>query len=494
MTTIQPRPPASSAAPSSSRSDAHSRGLSPMQWKAAGVAGVAAAVFGGLIAQNPMVVGAILGLLVVSGVIIWRPWLGLAMLVFILPLNGMISAFIGLGPQSVLFGAIKDYMLLLMTVTTFFGGRLKRVPIPLVLLVFVLLLLGGASAVFTPNFEQASYGWRNDFLPLLLLIVIPATVTAFEAKKLAVLFAIATQASALVTIFTWSQGIQWLRTLGRLPVPAGEEWPVSLFVAGSNTPRGFSPYVAPNEAAVAMTVLLAIIWCRSNWRIRTKLALSALPLVAIGLTQSRSGFVGLAMLALAILAFYAYKMRAMLVPALVSTGVLLGIVVIQVYLFLLTVLFPIPDPSLAGHEDSLMQNLPYLWTHPFGIGVGQVGPRAFRYSLDAVRVESFLLLLAIEAGILVLGLFLALLAYVFVKCVRAGSMEAYTAPAAIVGSLVSITVLPTLQEGPVAYTLWIAVGLGIVAWLDAPRRDPVGLQRRGRLRVLRPPRRDVASL
>jgi hypothetical protein len=120
------------------------------------------------------------------------------------------------------------------------------------------------------------------------------------------------------------------------------------------------------------------------------------------------------------------------------------------------------DPSLGGHAVSLTDTIPVILQNPFGLGVGQVGPRAAQFD-DAAHVESFWLLLALEAGIFVLLLFVVLLVRLVVLGLRGGTQQSYLAVAAIAGTLVSQIVLPTLQEGAVSYTLWITVGIGIAA-------------------------------
>jgi hypothetical protein len=140
-----------------------------------------------------------------------------------------------------------------------------------------------------------------------------------------------------------------------------------------------------------------------------------------------------------------------------------GVAGITLYLFIDKVVSHVADPSLIGHSDSLLENIPFLITHPFGYGLGMVGPRALNYSSDAILVESFFLLLAIESGILVMLLFGALLVYLFQGGLRARTLDGFLPAALIAASVVSFTVLPTLQEGPVAYTLWILCGMGVVA-------------------------------
>ncbi|PPG64997.1 hypothetical protein C5C31_08860 [Rathayibacter rathayi] len=390
------------------------------------------------------------------------PWLGVLALVFVLPANGVASAFLP-GATATAFGAIKDGVILGLFLLALVSGRIRRVPVPIVVLVLMIVGLGLVSAVWTANPIQAAYGWRNDFLPFLALIVVPAVLEKRHLAILATAFVVAVQLSSITTILTWSQGLDWLFTLRVFPLAPETPFPSSLFVAGSIVPRGFSPYSAPNESAVAVTIALTVLWTRPRWPLWLKGGLTVLPLVAVYLTQSRSGYIGLAMLAVTLVAWVLFRAKPMLVWAMltVSTAAAIGGGIL--YLYVDKVISHVADPSLIGHSDSLLENIPLLVAHPFGFGLGKVGPRAQLYSTDSVLVESFFLVLAIESGILVMLLFAALLVYLFLRGLRAPTLDGFLPTAVVAGTLVSYTVLPTLQEGPVAFTLWIVCGMGIVA-------------------------------
>ncbi|WP_295786161.1 O-antigen ligase [uncultured Microbacterium sp.] len=389
-------------------------------------------------------------------------WLGILVLAFVLPANGVTSAFLH-GASATAFGAIKDALVLGMFVLVVVTGRLRRVPVPIVVLVLMIVGLGLVSGVWTSSLTQAAYGWRNDFLPFLALIVTPAVLDRRHVPILATAFVAVSQLAAITTILTWSQGLKWLFTLGVFPVPTGAPFPSSLFVAGSIVPRGFSPYAAPNESAAVATMMLAVLWTRPRWPLWLKGTLTLLPLIAIYLTQSRSGYIGLAMLAVALVAWAVFRVRPAMVWALLTIMTAAGVAGVTLYLYIDKVISHVADPSLIGHSDSLLENVPFLVTHPFGYGLGMVGPRALTFSSDAILVESFFLLLAIESGVLVMLLFAVLLVYLFQGGLRARTLDGFLTSAVIAGSIVSFTVLPTLQEGPVAYTLWILCGMGIVA-------------------------------
>lgn len=392
------------------------------------------------------------------------PWIGIAFLAVYLPFNGVVSSLLtkaGQAQLATVFGAAKDGVLLLLFVLVVFSPRIARVRPELFIIVLTIVGLGAVSGIGTSNVEQAAYGWRNDFLPLLLIIVVPAVLDRVTASRVSTVVVVAGQLAGLVALATWSRGIEWLYTLGRLPVPEGERFPSSLFSANSIEPRAFSPFSAPNEMALGFLIILSFIWMVGDRRPRTRIALSILPVVAIALSESRSGLLGLACLAVVIACLKLRDIRPGVALAFASiAGVAIGLTAVA---YVNVRIETGSDPSIGGHAASLTESLQLLVQHPLGIGLGQVGPRALRYEDNPVLVESFLLLLALESGPLVLALYLALggrIVYLAAKEPTAGA--AHLGLVAIVASLVSQIVLPTMQDGAISYLLWIAVGIGLM--------------------------------
>jgi putative inorganic carbon (HCO3(-)) transporter len=398
--------------------------------------------------------------------ILRRPWVGIAVLVVYLPLNSMVSSLIGDGPASVAFGAVKDAILLLLFLIVLFSRtRLARVSPSTTMLVLFVLLLAVASSLQTPNVQQALYGLRNDYLPLLLLVVVPAILTASTANAVAKVLAVSTQLFSLIAIWTWSIGLDWLFTMRILPVAADATFPSSFFVQGSIIPRAFSPFAGPNELAVSSAVCVGVILCRSNWHLVLRLLLSVLPIAALILTQSRSGLIGLA-LVLVVLGLRKMSRAGASVFLLGALATLVAAACAAVLLTNSLLAGDSVDLSAQGHALSLFESLPQLGSSFFGAGVGQVGPRAFLFTDDPILVESFWLVLGLEAGALVMVLYLVIQAKLVVAPLKARSLEAFTAVVVLAAALVSQIVLPTLQDSATAYLLWIAVGLGTMAAAD----------------------------
>jgi putative inorganic carbon (HCO3(-)) transporter len=408
------------------------------------------------------------------------PLVGLYALVVLLPFNALVSqvAPSGIGTG---YGLAKDAIVGALLIVALVNRRVRRVPPPVVFLVTLLVLLPNVSALFSPSLSQALYGWRNNYEPLLLLIIVPALVDVRQVRRLMLTIVSLAQISSLIAIATWQRGVQWLLDIGRLPVPEGERFPTSLFSAGSTAPRAFSPYVAPNEMAAAMLISLAVVWCTPRLRPSHRMLLTALPAVAIYLSQSRSGIFGAVILAAVLIARALRKTSRMLSAGFIAVGGLAIIVAATLYIG--DALRQETDTSFGGHADSLQDAADRLLLHPLGMGLGMVGPRAAQFE-SSYQVESFWLLLALEAGPLVLLLFLALLGVLSSRGLRATTPAGFVAPAAICATLVSQLVLPTLQEGSVSFLLWLVVGLSIAAQSDETTNRPLGsaTQSKARLR------------
>ncbi|MEA9986517.1 hypothetical protein [Subtercola sp. RTI3] len=397
--------------------------------------------------------------------ILRRPWLGVAILVVYLPFNSLGSQLLGGGTPGIVFGAVKDSILLILFVVVIFSKtKLARVPVPIVAFVITILLLAIASSLQTPNVQQALYGIRNDYLPLLMLIVVPGVITERSSVSISKLVAFVAQIAALVAIYTYSLGLAWLFTLKIFPLASGAEFPASLFSQGSVVPRAFSPYTGPNEMALAMVIFIAIICCRSDWKLKTRIVLSILPIVAISLSQSRSGLIGLGIVAVVVVIRWLSRAGAgSALIGVVTAGAAALVGFLSITTNLLSSDAGATDLSAQGHAVSFAESIPKLISSLFGAGVGQVGPRAALFTSSPILVESYWLVLGLEAGLLVMVLYIALLLYLAAKSYSGRNLLSFTALAAIAGSLVSQIVLPTLQDGSASYTLWLAVGLGFVA-------------------------------
>lgn len=444
-----------------------------------------AVVGSALLASQGVLLAAAVVLIVGAAIIVRRPWLGLAVLAVQLPVDAVGSRLLRSHALSFAWGGIKDLVLLLLLVASL--GRQKRTPPTVVAAVAALVVLAVPAALRARLSSQTLYGFRNDIEPMLLLVCVPALIDKDSTRKVTSLIASMAQASAAFAIAMWTTGLQWLITLHVWPPPPGNV-ASGFFSAGDLRPRAFGSYGSPNNFAVAMDISLAVILCREDWSKRRRLLLCAVPLAAIYLSRSRSGLLGVALLA-AIIAARWLRPIVRSATALITTAALGGAAVVLAYVES-GGLGVNTDPSAAGHAASVSHAVRLLIASPFGYGLGQVGPRAIVYSDNPLLVESFLLVIALEAGVLAVLIYLYVLARAAARSARAARADytpagglAYLGFAAIAASIVSQAVLPTMQSGSVSYLLWTVVGIALWQAHEADaKRDR---------RVSRPPQQRV---
>ena len=436
------------------------------------VAPVAALAVGAAALTSTLVWLALLVALVTAAITcVRRPGLGVVALAAFLPFNDVAAQMVGPGTaEAAAVGAVKDVLLLTITVAAIFRTRAESVPYPGSLRTWLILALGiGAVAgVMTDDVLQALYGWRNDFEPLLLLAVVPLIVGATSTRAILTTIVVAGEVASFIAIATHQIGLSWLLGL-KLDLPPGANLPTAYFSAGSIIPRAFSPYVGPNELGLACVLVLAVILYRRDWSRTRRSWLAVLPLVALFVTASRSAWLGMGLL---VVFEIARQLRSKQLVAVrvatvaVSVSALAGVVA-----FLLTN----GDASFGGHQASLSQSLNLLLAHPLGLGTGTVGPRATRFATSGVNTESFLLLIALEAGVLALVCYGGVMISAALTLGRA-RVAAHAngdllmlGVAALLASLPGQVGLPTLQDGAVSWLLWIIVGVSLSHALHVQR-------------------------
>lgn len=398
--------------------------------------------------------------LVIGVGVVAKPWLGAAFLAIFLPANNLISQILGDGAMTTAIGAAKDATLAILLIVVGLRRTARRdIAIP----AGIFAVLGLLGFAYADTFNAGLYGWRNDYEAALLLIALPGILNEQTGQRVKNIMIGAGQVAAATAVLTWREGLSWLATVHVYPVAAGEPFPTSFFSTGSIRPRAFSPLVAPNELGVYLDLTLAVIWTRSDWSIGRRIALSVLPIVAIYLADSRSAMAGVVILACVLAVRRVYQSDGFSAAALTATAFALATIGALLYVFVSGGAAQSDDPSLAGHETSLQTGIPMAISHPLGLGLGNVGTRAQVTTTAPVLVESFWLILALESGFVVLVAWIALLTIAGARCARDGSSGAFLGTAAIASSLVSQLVLPTMQDGPVSFTLFMLVG---IAWID----------------------------
>lgn len=425
------------------------------------------------IVQNPLLTTACLFGVAFTILALARPSVAVYALLIVVPFNDTASRFLH-GQSATLFGAVKDYLLLLLLVRAW--PNRKLVPKFLRSSLAALLAAAVIGGLVTGRAAPALYGFRNEVEPILLLIAVPVTLTrqvCGRALNLAVLLG---EASAAMAIVTWHQGLSWLYRVHVLPVPSGQGFPFQFFTANNIRPRAFSPYVSADDLAVAMIVVVACVLFHPRIGAPRRFLLMILPLVATYLTRSRSGMLGVALVLLIWIAVMAEQKVKGVSPIIALFGFALAVAGGGALIVAHSTL--VSDVSTAGHLTSFSHGLKLVLTHPLGVGLGTAGPRAVRYYANPTLVESSFLLLGLELG------WLGLVAYLYmiwklisilsarfrllrdVSHLRAAFV--LVGATALAGTIIPQFLLPTVQDSTVMIFLWVGVGLGLYAAMGAP--------------------------
>lgn len=386
----------------------------------------------------------------------------------LLAANGLFSQLAGDGALATAVGAVKDLALGVLTLRLLVAGRWRRVPPPVVWLTGAYLALGAISAVWSTSAYAAAYGFRNDFYPVLWLVV---TCDVFADRDLRSRFgascAATAAAAAVLLIVTWSRGLSWLASVHVLRPESSSPVPSTFFSSGSVRPRGFSPWEAPNIAGVALTLMLGVALLAAPARPWLK-AVTAIPVVAaVALTGSRSSILGLAAM-LGLLVLRVIWLRWGTRRAAAAAGLLLVAGVAGVWGYFFQSGRMLQDPSLVGHAASIGDGFHLIAQHPWGVGVGDVGQRSLTAG-EGILLESSWFLIAVEATVLALAAFVLLQLVVVVRCLAAPrDAHSFVGPALVAASLASQLSLPMIQEGSFSHLFWMGLGLGLAAAVSAP--------------------------
>lgn len=404
----------------------------------------------------------------------------ISLLIVSLPFNGLASQM--LDEDSLLrlvTGALKDVLLAALIVRALVRGRPDPKFVVAVLLCWMSTLVAGLDS---PSLGTAAFGFRNDYWGLALIVFVPALCGAESRLFLGRLILVMAELSAAVAIITHRMGLSWLDRV--IAVSGDGSYNFSFFTAGSNVPRAFSPYVSPNELAAAMAVTLCLLTWPALAGFRWRLLLSIAPIVALLLARSRSGVLDV-LAGLSVVAFLRYVLPWLrkLDPGRRGMAIFAGLALLPVaaYFASLVVGHYSQEPSAVGHVESLQNSLISFATHPFGFGLGEVGPRAAAISDSAQLTESSILLIGLEVGWIGLAYYCVLLAMVAAVLWRgatapgahADPARAAVGLAVLAATLPSQLVLPTIQDIPVAWLWWILLGLALPVRTKPVRTKPV---------------------
>ena len=331
----------------------------------------------------------------------------------------------------------------------------------------------------------AAYGVRNSYTGLILLVALPCMLPPRYAERLLNVLAALIVAAATLAVVTWSFGVRWLAlVVDHAAMPP-------YFVTGGTWPRAFSPFVSPLDlgAVGAVGIALALI----RWRPvlgRSPWAPLVLLAAAVGASLSRSAMIGAVSVATVMLV-HPWLRRAGAHVSVVPRPALVAVIVSMFTFFVLRAstvpmlgwtdagnTSPAPstweikpiqsDPSWQSHGTSISAGVDHLTNAPRGLGVGNVGQRAVRFAHDRYHVESSILLVGLEAGLVgLVGLALVGFGLLAPATRRLLQRRASAADMLLVAVLLAMgptfTFLPLIQDTAAMWTCWLVVAAA-AAW------------------------------
>jgi O-antigen ligase len=198
-------------------------------------------------------------------------------------------------------------------------------------------------------------------------------------------------------------------------------------VSGQLFWRANSIFVGPNEFGLFMASLIIIIGSLLLFgrqylgRRRTLLYALASPILFAGefITISRNSWILIAVAGFVLFLKLKSRYRLRLAVAVVFVAIALLVFVPPFQDFVVRTL-TLQDSSALGRVAELERTLPKIAEAPFGRGLGEASYKARRFDFQPIHTEYFVLMIALEVGILGLLLYLFIMSQFGLACSRRG--------------------------------------------------------------------------
>ena len=437
-----------------------------------------------------------------------RPWVGLVLLLGILPVNGALTQvlpnLLSLSDRGQLaLAAWHDALvagIALAALSALLRAR-NRALSAVEWLIAAILAVGAVYVAVSPVTFTAFYVYRVLYEPPVLLAAI--TVLARTSglpgwvPSRAALALIAS--SALSALFAWPQvyllGFSYLQRFYTAP---GGQIHHSYLAHGLNQPRAIGLLTSPNEFGAALAIAIALLIAPGLLAMRdwVRAWLLAILAMALLISFSRSGWLA-TLIAVGIVLWLSRAQLASLAEiraginrprTLLRVGApVLASVVLTIAVFttsgaaaLIGATATGNDPSAGNRPHSVRAGLMVVLDHPLGLGLGTAGPKAARFDEQQGRprilTETWYILYAIQVGVIGFGLLavtvVTILRHLWRDRLRPISRVAF---GIAFGLGVGAVFIPVLEDPTVFTPLWAITGLALAAGaaiaLGAPRAE-----------------------
>jgi len=395
-----------------------------------------------------------------------------------MPFHAFLTTWLGdtFGHRSA-FQAWKDVLIILLLLFTAIGifsktqlrnfllkDRLNQLIIAYALVHFITIL------AFKPEPVAANFALKTNLGFLALLIAAQAVSWLYQPTKVArTLSTIILVSGGVVAVFGTLQALvlppDWLKSFGYGPGTILPFLPIS---GSSEFTRILATLGGPNQLGQYLIIPITVAsWLAVSQRKYWLLILLVPMLISLFFSFSRSAWLGVAAsMAVLLLAQIGWKKFAITILslAIIGTGLVFSLAKsTNNQTFNLLVHHGSNEQSTSNVERStaIQTAVTEIRQHPFGIGPGRAGPASFQLRRTTGFItENYYLQLALEIGLIGLGLFLVILVLVGLK-LWAGPKLGLGVPLA--ASLVGISVVNLFLHGwadsTSALVWWGTVGL-----------------------------------
>jgi len=425
-----------------------------------------------------------------------RPWIGLVILLGILPVNGALTQVVPRllslsDPAQIALAAWHDALvagIALAALLAFLRSRRYRLD-RVEWLVAAMLALGLVYVVVSPVTFTAFYVYRVLYEPPLLLAAITVLARSSGMPEWVVTrSALAVIGSSTVSaLFAWPQVyLLRFRYLQEFYTDPGQQIHHSFLAHGLNQPRAIGLLHSPNELGAALAIAIALLAAPGLLQLRDWVRTWLLGILAMALllSFSRSGWlatligVGIVLWlsraqlpSLAAIGSGIKRPRTLLrvgTPVLVAIVLTIGVFATSGAAALVGATATGNDPSAGNRPHSVRAGLMVVLDHPLGLGLGTAGPKAARFDEQQgsprILTETWYILYAIQVGLIGFGLLAVTVVTILRRLWRDRLRPISRVAFGIAFGLGAGAVFIPVLEDPTVFTpLWAISGLALAS-------------------------------
>jgi hypothetical protein len=424
-----------------------------------------------------------------------RPWIGLVILLGVLPVNGALTQVVARllslsDPAQIALAAWHDALvagIALAALVALLRARSRALD-TVEWLIAAMLVVGAVYVAVSPVTFTAFYVYRVLYEPPLLLAAI--TVLSRSSgmphwiPSRAALALIA--GSAISALYAWPQ-VYLLRFgyLQRFFTEPGQQIHHSYLAHGLNQPRAIGLLHSPNEFGAALAIAIALLVAPGLLQLRgwVRAWLLAILATALLISFSRSGWLA-TLVAVSVVLWLSRAelpslaaMRAGIRPrTLLRIGTpILATILLTIAVFttsgaaaLVRATASGSDPSAGNRPHSVRAGLMVVFEHPLGLGLGTAGPKATRFDEHHERprilTETWYILYAIQVGLIGVGVLAVTVVTILRRLWRDRLIPISRVAFGLAFGLgVGAVFIPVIEDPTVFTPLWAIAGMALAA-------------------------------